>query len=148
MAPNVIFRGFNFQKVDHSKLLNCTEMKTSMLSTLRLFLSRFFIVSLPFSIQLPERHNRKKEKFQKNLFRSNFYQKTNLKQVMGQNSWCCFVNFHVFFVWSFFTRKKGLEQVFSQITCIFTNKWFIAGDSLLERKEKTAPDRFEGFFTS
>ena len=86
LAPNVIIRGFNFQKVDHSKLLNCTEMKTSMLSTLRLFLSRFFIVSLPFSIQLPERHNRKKEKFQKNLFLSNFYQKTNLKQVMGQNS--------------------------------------------------------------
>ena len=115
MAPNVIIRGFNFQKVDHSKLLNCTEMKTSMLSTLRLFLSRFFIVSLPFSIQLPERHNRKKEKFQKNLFLSNFYQKTNLKQVMGQNSWCCFVNFHVFFVWSFFTRKKDWNKFLAKL---------------------------------
>ena len=85
------------------------------LSTWRLFRSLFFIVSLPFSIQLPERHNREKEKFLKNLFVSNFYQKTNLKQVMAQNSSCCFVSFHVFFVCSFSTRKKDWNKFLAKL---------------------------------
>ena len=117
MAPNLIIRGYNFQKVDHSKLLNCTEMKTAMLTFNLTSVSFpfFFIVSLPFSMQLPERHNRGKEKFLKNLFVSNFYQKTNLKQIMAQNSSFCFVNFHVFFVCSFSTRKKDWNKFLAKL---------------------------------
>ena len=116
MAPNVIIQAFNFPKVDHLNYWTAPKWKhLCWLSTWRLFLSHFFIVSIPFSIQLPERHNREKEKFQKNLFLSNFYQKTNLKQVMTQNSSCCFVNFHVFFVWSFFTRKKDWNKFLAKL---------------------------------
>ena len=78
------------------------------LSTWRLSLS-------PFSIQLPEQHNRKKEQFLKNPFLSNFYQKTNLKQGIAQNSWRCFFNFHVFFLWSFFTRKKDWRTFLAKL---------------------------------
>ena len=89
-------------------------MKTSIL-TFNVTSVSFSFFRLPFSIQLPERHNRKKEKYLKNPFLSNFYQKTNLKQVMAQNSSCCFVNFHVFFVWSFFTRKKDWNKFLAKL---------------------------------
>ena len=91
-------------------------MKTSTLTfnlttkavavSLSLSLSLFFIVSLHLSIHLPEQQNRKKEKILNNPFLSNFYQKTNLKQVIAQNSSHCFVNFPVFFVLSFLPETK------------------------------------------
>ena len=63
---------------------------------------------------------------------------------MAQNSSHCFTNFHVFFC--LFYHKQRLEQVFSQITCIFTNTWFIGGAPLLERKDYSRPPwRLFGF---
>ena len=75
----------------------------------------FFIVTLHLSIHLPEEHNRKKEKFLKNPFLSNFYHKTNLKQVIAQNSSHCFVNFPVFFCFVFFTRNKDWNKFLAKL---------------------------------
>ena len=81
-------------------------MKTSTLTFNLTTKAEAVSLSLHLSIHLPEQHNRKKEKFKKSPFLSDFYQRTNLKQVIAQNSLHCFVNFHVFFVLSFLPETK------------------------------------------
>ena len=115
-------------------------MKTSMLTFNLTFVSFSFFHSTIRSTQQKERTILKKS-IPKQFLSENKFETSNRPKYLK-----LFRQFSCVFCWSFFTRKKGLENVFSQITCIFTNKWFIAGDSLLDRKEKTTPDRLEGFF--
>ena len=63
---------------------------------------------------------------------------------------CCFVNFHVFFVCSFSTRKKDWNKFLAKLHVSLRTSDLLTETlcCLFGRKEKTAPDRFECFFTS